>query len=550
MDAPTATVLVPTRDRPDYLRVTLASIAPQIDETGAELIVVSDGPNPLTETIARAHGAGIVVLPTAGGANAARNAGVAIARSELVVFVDDDVEAPAGWLSAILDGARENPEVDVFGGPIVAVLEGGGPRSCGRHGAPITTLDEGRADRDVARVWSANMAVRTSALARVGPFDSRFALRGDEEDWLRRHTEAGGRVRYLAAAGLRHRRAPQDARLRPLGRAAYHQGRQARRYSRSTGPAPTLTQELRVLAGCLWHIVRRRCAIGVVLAAHALGRAVETVTPTPLGPAPGEPFLSGESGYVAGIRATTAARATDLVNDARQLPARARLHRAGRRAPARRVLVLALERTDVPNLLAEATAELRRSHHDLTIATGPATTGGKFENLNALLETHPPAGHDWLIVLDDDITLPAGFLDDFLFLAERFDLRLAQPAHRAYSHAAWSVTRRRPGSIARETAFVEIGPLTAFHHSTFETLLPFPPLKAGWGLDNHWAALARRHRWRIGVIDATPIEHALRPVAATYDRAHAVAEARDYLADRPYLRHDEAQRTLATHRRW
>ena len=72
-----------------------------------------------------------------------------------------------------------------------------------------------------------------------------------------------------------------------------------------------------------------------------------------------------------------------------------------------------------------------------------------------------PSDYDWLLVVDDDVVLPRGFLDEFVFLAERFDLSLAQPAHRHRSHAAWEVTRRRPFSVVRETGFVEIGPVTA-----------------------------------------------------------------------------------------
>ena len=71
----------------------------------------------------------------------------------------------------------------------------------------------------------------------------------------------------------------------------------------------------------------------------------------------------------------------------------------------------------------------------MTLATTPAEGGGKFENLNRLLAEHPAAGHDWLIV-DDDVELPRGFLDRFLFLCERFSLtRSAQPAHRLRAHA-------------------------------------------------------------------------------------------------------------------
>ncbi len=228
-----------------------------------------------------------------------------------------------------------------------------------------------------------------------------------------------------------------------------------------------------------------------------------------------------------------------------------RLRRAARSAPPRRrVLVLGIERENVPGLMPQARAELARSRHDVELAIGPAGSGGKFENLNALLAAHPLEGRDWLLVIDDDVGFPRGFLDQFLFLAERFDLRLAQPAHRRRSHAAWAVTRRRAGSVVRETGFVEIGPVCAFHRSTFETLLPYPSLRAGWGLDSHWAALARERGWRIGVLDALPIRHVMRPIADSYRRADAFAEAREFLAERAYVTAAEAQRTLATHVRW
>ena len=203
-----------------------------------------------------------------------------------------------------------------------------------------------------------------------------------------------------------------------------------------------------------------------------------------------------------------------------------------------------------PNLLDAARAELSRSRHEVRIATAHAGDRGKFENLNALLADNPAQGNDWLLVVDDDVTLPAGFLDAFLFLAERFELQLAQPAHRHRSHAAWEITRRQRGTVVRETSFIEIGPVSAFAAATFDVLLPFPALRSGWGLDLHWAALAREHGWRAGVIDATPIRHGLRPIAASYDRGAAKREAREFLSTRPYLPAREVQRTLVTHRSW
>jgi hypothetical protein len=223
-----------------------------------------------------------------------------------------------------------------------------------------------------------------------------------------------------------------------------------------------------------------------------------------------------------------------------------RTWRRGPRTGARqRVLVVGVERPG--NRMDDVRAELERSQHDLTVVTGPPGDRGKFENLNALLAGHDLGGFDWVLVTDDDVVLPPGFLDRFLALAERAGLKLAQPAHRLASHAAWPVTRRRPASLVRETRFVEIGPVTAFHRDTFGALLPFPDLRMGWGLDVHWAALAREHGWPIGVVDATPILHTV-PSADAYPREAATEEARAFLAGRAYVPRDEADRTVRTYR--
>jgi glycosyltransferase involved in cell wall biosynthesis len=271
-DEPTASIVIPTRRRPEYLDVALRSIAPQAAELNAEVIVVSDGDDVATRDVADRHAARLIAVDPPRGANASRNAGAAAAAADLIVFSDDDVEAPAGWLRAILAGAGSAPDIDVFGGPIRARLEGGGPRACGRESAPITTLDLGPVDRDVALVWSANMAVRRRALERVGPFDESLHGRGEEEDWERRYTAMGGVIRYLAAAELEHRRSADDARVGRLARAAYALGQSARAYDVRKGVAPSLPAELRVLAGSAWHVARRRCAVGLVLVAHAAGR--------------------------------------------------------------------------------------------------------------------------------------------------------------------------------------------------------------------------------------------------------------------------------------
>jgi glycosyltransferase involved in cell wall biosynthesis len=277
MDEPVVSVVVPTRGRAGYLEVTLASLLRQDLLAPYEVIVVDDGSEDATPEVARRAQVRLLRHPTPRGPNAARNTGLAAARADLLALVDDDVDAPQGWLRALVEGAARHPRADAFGGPIRARLEGPAPSSCGREGPPMTTLDLGPHDTETLLVWSANMLLRRRALALAGPFDPDLPTGGDEEEWLRRLHAAGGRVVYLAGAGLDHRRAGDDARLGALVRSAYARGRNLRAHDRRRGAAPSLVRELRVLAGCGWHLVRRRCPQGLVMGAHSAGRTLEAL---------------------------------------------------------------------------------------------------------------------------------------------------------------------------------------------------------------------------------------------------------------------------------
>jgi glycosyltransferase involved in cell wall biosynthesis len=601
--APSASIVVPTRARPGYLEVALASIAPQAAQAGAELIVVDDaGSSESGRELAERLGARYEPHPRPLGLNVARNTGVERSTGELVVFVDDDVEVCDGWLAALLRAAEEYPDVEVFTGPIIPALEGSPPRGCGREQPPITALDLGPSDAPARHAWGANMSIRRTALDRVGRFDTSLEHGGDEQEWQERLSPirsgapgwsggaragsadgrpSGAPVLYVARAALHHRRNAADARLRPLCGAAFVRGRAARRFDAWRGRAPSLGRELTTFAGCLGHVVRRRCPAGLVMVAHSLGRVGQALrtrgsasapSSAPIGAAsgdaqatasgatgaaisggsPAEDFLSGESGTVGGLDGVLRA-ACDVGAEALEVASSRRLRldlAARRRPPTRGVLALCVQRPEHRPLVEGIRAEFASSRHEVELCLAEPGARGKFENLNRLLDVHPPGNRDWLFVVDDDIVLPHNFLDRFLFLAERFSLDLAQPAHRRGSHAAWRVTRRQPGSVARETSFVEIGPVTAFARSTFSTLLPFPDLRMGWGLDVHWAAIARERGWRCGVIDAVPISHRTAPAASAYSREQALAEARSFLEHRPYLSASEAQRTLVTHRRW
>jgi glycosyltransferase involved in cell wall biosynthesis len=274
-----ASVIVPTKHRPRYLRPALESLAAQdIGRDAYEVLVVDDGPSRATREVAESVAArtgmriGYVEREGVPGLNSARNTGIAAAESPFIVFVDDDVEAPGEWLRELMDGRRRHPGHYVFGGPIRLRLEGSRLPMCGREAPPITTLDAGLRDREIELVWGANMGIDRRAFELAGMFDPGVPYGFDEDMWERRLRAAGGRIMYVARAGLIHRRDRRDARLRPLLREAYRRGRNFRAYSEHDGRAPSAARELRVLAGCVYHTFRYRCGNGILLTAHSAGR--------------------------------------------------------------------------------------------------------------------------------------------------------------------------------------------------------------------------------------------------------------------------------------
>jgi glycosyltransferase involved in cell wall biosynthesis len=272
-------VVVPTSNRASYLEVTLASIAAQDFPGEWETIVVDDASRDSTPAVIERFGVRTIRHDEPLGPNAGRNEATAAAHADLIALVDDDVYVPPQWLSEMVAGAERHPEADVLGGRIRARFDGPAPRSCGREAPPITALDLGDEDREVELVWSANLMFRRRAVELAGLFAEDIPPGGDEEEWLRRLGAAGGRVWYVADAWLDHRREGDDARLRSLMRGAYFRGRNIRSYDARRGVAPPVARELRVLAGCGWHTVRRGCPQGLIAGAHSWGRLREALRP-------------------------------------------------------------------------------------------------------------------------------------------------------------------------------------------------------------------------------------------------------------------------------
>jgi hypothetical protein len=167
----------------------------------------------------------------------------------------------------------------------------------------------------------------------------------------------------------------------------------------------------------------------------------------------------------------------------------------------------------------------------------------KFEILNRLLQNVDINSYDFLVISDDDIGLPAGFLDCYIALQENLGFVLAQPARAIHSLYDHKFTLRRPWLVARRTQFVEIGPIFSISKSALKLLTPFdvrPPM--GWGLDLIWPHILSGIP--MGIIDAISVDHSYRPQGITYDRNESIDEMNRILACTPHVPINIAQRTL------
>ena len=57
----------------------------------------------------------------------------------------------------------------------------------------------------------------------------------------------------------------------------------------------------------------------------------------------------------------------------------------------------------------------------------------------------------------------------------------------------------------------------------------------GWGYDFVWPVLIEEAGLRMGIVDATPVEHNLRKPVDLYDTRDAALAMRRFLASRPHL---------------
>src|SRR5688500_8056218 len=113
----------------------------------------------------------------------ARNTGVVQAASEIIAFVDDDVEVTSDWLSVIHEAFSKDPELSILGGRLKANAQSPPPVWLNDlNTAPLGLIDYGDERRtiDFPYLATANCAFRRQAIISAGMFDTRLGRRPDK----------------------------------------------------------------------------------------------------------------------------------------------------------------------------------------------------------------------------------------------------------------------------------------------------------------------------------------------------------------------------------
>lgn len=172
----------------------------------------------------------------------------------------------------------------------------------------------------------------------------------------------------------------------------------------------------------------------------------------------------------------------------------------------------------------------------------------KFRLLNQLLTLENLADYDFIVFTDDDVTLPEGFLEAYIDAQMRYDFALAQPARAWHSFYDHKMVVRKPWLKARETRFVEIGPVFSVDTRAAKCILPFDESSPmGYGYDFCWPVELAKANLKMGIIDAVSVDHSFRPQGVSYSASQNNAVMEQYLSGREHLTWEEAMTTLRRH---
>jgi hypothetical protein len=169
----------------------------------------------------------------------------------------------------------------------------------------------------------------------------------------------------------------------------------------------------------------------------------------------------------------------------------------------------------------------------------------KYQILNEVTAGIDLTQYEYVISTDDDITLPHDFIDCFIPLQNDLEFRIAQPARTANSYIDLPIVEQQLGVVARQTRWVEIGPLVSFHRSIYDVVFPFDLTSGmGWGFENVWSYTLDQRGLKMGIIDILPVDHSMRKPVVHYSWDEADRGRTAFLAKHKHFTLDECFRII------
>lgn len=219
-DPPTVSVVVPTYNRCQDLRVTIEHLCAQTyPAQRIEILVVdnasTDGTEALVASLQGTLGERLrYVRKDPNGPAAARNLGARLARGAFVAFVDSDVALEPGWLDTTVAALRQDASIGMVGGRLVYAHA---PDVLNAYGGALSAIGlawdslEGQpaalaaAPRDTLWISCSAVLLRRALLDEGIAFDERYFYGYEDTDFGWRINLAGHRVVVVPGAVAHHR---------------------------------------------------------------------------------------------------------------------------------------------------------------------------------------------------------------------------------------------------------------------------------------------------------------------------------------------------------
>ena len=202
MTSPRVSFIVVTHARARWLSGALASIQRQTVNS-REIVVVVNGPDPETQQLLRALGseARVAVLEHNYGVGAGRNAGIALARGEILFFLDDDAKLRGlDTVARLLTHFERDPELGVVGFLVIDAAMGAIERRC----IPFRNKRVPLGPTAACYFAGGACAIRRAVFDRVGLYDESLFYGGEELDLSYRLLEAGFHILFDPSVAMLH----------------------------------------------------------------------------------------------------------------------------------------------------------------------------------------------------------------------------------------------------------------------------------------------------------------------------------------------------------